>query len=162
MPKIEITTYIKAPRERVFDLARSIDLHIISTQHTEERAVDGRTSGLIELGETVTWQAKHFGITQMLTVQIAEFDRPHYFVDEMRKGVFKSFRHEHLFEQFNGQTEMKDVFYYESPVGLLGQLFNALVLTKYMTRLLILRNETIKQFAEGNDWKKVLKSSMNE
>lgn len=156
MPKIEITTYIKAPRERVFNLARSIDLHIISTQHTKERAVDGRTSGLIELGETVTWQAKHFGITQKLTVQITEFDRPNYFVDEMRKGVFKSFRHEHLFEQFNGQTEMKDVFYYESPMGLLGQLFNALVLTKYMTRLLILRNKTIKQYAEGNDWKKVL------
>ena len=158
MPRIEITTYINAPKEGVFDLARSIDLHMISTQHTNEMAVGGRTSGLIELGETVTWQAKHFGINQKLTVEITEFDRPHYFVDEMRKGAFKSFRHQHLFSQVNDQTEMKDIFDFSSPMGILGNVFNALVLISYMTRLLIIRNNTIKDYAESDKWKQVLKT----
>ena len=39
MPTITLTTIIKAPIENVFDLARSIDLHQHSMQHTKEKAV---------------------------------------------------------------------------------------------------------------------------
>ena len=66
MPVIELTTYIEAPIERVFDLARSVDAHTASTSQSKERAVAGRTSGLIEQDETVTWEATHFGIKQSL------------------------------------------------------------------------------------------------
>ena len=99
MPSIILETPINAPIERCFDLSRSIDLHTDSMQHTGEKAIAGRTSGLIELGESVTWEAKHFGIRQTLTSKITEFDRPNYFVDEQVSGAFKSFRHEHHFEQ---------------------------------------------------------------
>lgn len=64
MPRIELRKEIKANIELVFDLTRSIDLHKISTAHTKEKAVGGRTSGLLEPGETVTWRAKHLGIYQ--------------------------------------------------------------------------------------------------
>ena len=97
MPKIELITVIDAPVEKVFDFSRSIDLHMESTRQTGEYAIAGKTSGLIESGETVTWRAKHFGIWQTLTSKITEFDRPNYFVDEMVEGAFKSFRHEHYF-----------------------------------------------------------------
>ena len=60
MPKITLKTMIDAPIERVFDLARSIDLHRDSMKETDERAVAGKTSGLIELGETVTWGSDTF------------------------------------------------------------------------------------------------------
>lgn len=149
MPKIELTTIINAPIETCFDLARSIDVHIESTKQTGEQAVAGRTSGLIELGETVTWGAKHFGIWQTLTSEITDFDKPNFFADELVKGAFKSFRHEHYFLARNGQTLMKDVFIFESPYGILGRLFNRMVLTKYMTALLIKRNGVIKAVAEA-------------
>ncbi|HTI59741.1 SRPBCC family protein [Mucilaginibacter sp.] len=149
MPKIELTTIINAPIETCFDLARSIDVHIESTKQTGEQAVAGRTSGLIELGETVTWRAKHFGMWQTLTSEITDFDKPNFFADELVKGAFKSFRHEHYFLARNGQTLMKDVFIFESPYGILGRLFNRMVLTKYMTSLLIKRNGVIKAAAEG-------------
>lgn len=148
MPKIQLTTHINAPIEKVFDLARSIDLHIESTKHTGEQAIAGRTSGLIGLGETVTWRAKHFGIWQTLTSKITEFDRPHFFVDEMVNGAFKSIRHEHHFTKVDDYTLMKDVFVFESPLGMLGKLFNRLVLTRYMTKLLEERNIVIKKTAE--------------
>jgi len=117
MPTITIETKVKAPLEVCFDLSRSIDLHTISTKHTGERAVAGVTAGLIELGETVTWRAKHLGVWQHLTSRITEYDRPYFFVDEMVKGAFKSFRHEHLFSEIVEGTLMLDVFDDTSPLS---------------------------------------------
>ncbi|MDB5136776.1 MAG: hypothetical protein JWP37_3379 [Mucilaginibacter sp.] len=148
MPKIVLLTKINAPIEKCFDLARSIDLHMESTKQTGEKAIAGRTGGLIELGETVTWRAKHFGIWQTLTSKITEFNSPNYFVDEMVKGAFKSFRHEHHFTKVDDRTLMKDVFVFESPLGVLGKLFNFLVLTRYIRWLLVERNRVIKEVAE--------------
>lgn len=150
MPKIELLTEINAPIEKVFDLARSIDLHMESTKQTGEKAISGKTSGLIELGETVTWRAKHFGIWQTLTSKITEFDRPNLFVDEMVSGAFKSIHHEHRFTTSGDQTIVKDVFEFESPLGIFGKIFNKLVLTRYMTKLLVERNRVIKEVAENN------------
>jgi hypothetical protein len=99
MPLIHLETKIKSEIGICFDLSRSIDLHKISTSKTNERAIDGITSGLINIDESVTWEAKHFGITQNLTSKITQFKRPFYFRDEQIKGAFKYISHDHLFEQ---------------------------------------------------------------
>ncbi|OXM85326.1 SRPBCC family protein [Paenibacillus rigui] len=148
MPLIRTEFIIQAPVDRCFDLARSIDIHAASASQTRERAIAGRTTGLIELGETVTWEAVHFGIRQRLTARIAELERPYYFVDEMVHGAFKRFRHTHEFVAVAEGTHMIDTFDYESPFGLLGRIADALFLEKYMKRFLIRRNEYIKKMAE--------------
>jgi ligand-binding SRPBCC domain-containing protein len=149
MPKIELLTTINAPIEKCFDLSRSIELHLESTKQTGEEAIAGRTSGLIELGETVTWRAKHFGIRQTLSSKITEFDRPNLFVDEMVDGAFKSIRHEHHFTWIDDHTLMKDVFVFESPLGILGRFANFLFVKRYMIKLLRERNKVIKEVAEN-------------
>jgi len=151
MPTIELQTEIKAPIETVFDLSRSIDLHKISTEHTNETVIAGKASGLIGLNESVTWRAKHFGIYQYLTSKITEFDRPHYFADEMVSGAFKRFKHEHHFLDLNGGTLMTDRFDYQSPLGVLGRLADKIFLEKYMIDLLTKRNKILKEFAESNN-----------
>lgn len=151
MPTIELSTLINAPIERCFNMARSIDLHIESTKHTGERAIAGRTSGLIEQGETVTWRARHFGVWQNLTSKIIELNYPNSFTDELVEGAFKSIHHQHQFRQINGATEMKDIFRFESPFGILGKLANILFLRRYMTKLLENRNKVIKEAAESMD-----------
>jgi len=156
MPKIELITEIKATLEICFDLSRSIDLHKISTAQTKEEAIAGKTRGLINLNETVTWQATHFGIRQNLTSKITAFERPNYFIDEQIKGIFKSMIHEHKFQQAEGKIIMKDIFEFHSPLGVLGKVFNKLVLTKYLEKLLTHRNQLIKEFAETDKWKLVL------
>lgn len=148
MPVIKIETYVRAPAFLVFDLARDIDLHKISTAHTNEEAIGGKTSGLIGMGESVTWRAKHFGITQELTSEITAFEPPSCFTDEMVSGAFRSFRHEHIFHEKGNATLMVDVFDYKSPYGVLGRLADVLFLKKYMKRLLEKRNRIIKQYAE--------------
>ena len=156
MPKIKLQTEIKANKYIVFDLSRSIDLHKISTKQTNERAIAGKISGLIGMNESVTWRAKHFGIYQNLTSKITEFDRPKYFADEMIKGAFKEFKHEHHFKEFNGGMLMTDFFYYKSPFGFLGKIADKMFLKKYMTELLVERNRIVKEFAESEKWKEII------
>lgn len=156
MPIIQLRTEIKASRDLVFDLSRSVDLHQISTRHSHEAAVAGITSGLIGLHGSVTWRARHFGIFQRLTSTITAYDRPNFFNDEMVSGAFQSFRHEHHFEEVNDATIMRDTFAYRSPLGVLGQLADALFLKRYMTELLEKRNAVIKKYAESGKWKEVL------
>ena len=161
MPVIELTTIIHAPIERCFDLARSIDLHIRTTAHTGEKAIAGTTTGLISLGETVTWEATHFGIRQRLTSEITKFRRPELFSDKMIKGAFKSIEHKHLFRIENGKTILTDQFEYDVPFGFAGKLFDYFVLHTYMKKLLIHRNHQIKQAAESDDWKVYLAVNNN-
>jgi ligand-binding SRPBCC domain-containing protein len=148
MPVIKIEMVINAPIEVVFDLSRSIDLHAISTVHTGEQAIAGKTSGLIGMGESVTWKAKHFGVTQLLTSKITGFNAPFYFSDEMVSGAFKAFKHEHILKEQNGMILMTDIFTYKSPYGILGRLADVLFLKSYMKDFLLKRNQTIKEYAE--------------
>jgi ligand-binding SRPBCC domain-containing protein len=149
MPVINLQTYINAPAETCFDMSRSIDLHLQSMQHHNERAIAGITEGLIGLHQTVTWKARHFGLLFKLTVQIIEMQQPAFFVDQMVSGPFKWFRHYHAFWPQGDGTLMVDEFVFKSPLGWLGKLVDKWVLAGYMKRLLQQRNEIIKQAAEN-------------
>ncbi|WP_289045741.1 SRPBCC family protein [uncultured Olleya sp.] len=148
MPLITLKTIIDADIKTCFDLSRNIDFHTESLKHSKEKAIAGKTSGLIELGETVTWETFHFGVKQQLTSKITQFNSPNYFVDEMVSGVFKSFKHEHIFSVQNNKTIMVDKFYFKSPFGVLGKIANVLFLKKYMSNLLNTRNKSLKIKAE--------------
>jgi ligand-binding SRPBCC domain-containing protein len=149
MATIRIVTPIEAPVGGCFDLARDIDFHIESLRDTGERAVAGRTSGLIGLGESVTWEARHFAIRQRFTAAVTAFDQPFYFRDEMTRGAFRSFAHDHRFEEQDGRTVMTDVVAFRSPIGPVGWLVDRLFLAGYLRRLLRGRCEAIKQRAEA-------------
>lgn len=156
MPVIELTTEIRAPIERTFDLARSVELHMISTGHTGERAVAGITSGLMALGQEVTWRARHFGIWQHLTSRITAFERPFHFRDSMVQGAFRRFDHDHFFAQQGDSTVMRDLFDFQSPLGMLGRIADRLFLIEYMRRFLVTRHAMIKTVAETEQWRRYL------
>src|SRR4051794_20621974 len=146
--KIRIETWIAAPPERCFDAARDLDLHLTSMAHTNERAVGGRTSGLIEMGEEVTWRARHFGVVQHFTSKITAFDRPRHFQDSMQRGAFRSFVHDHFFEPANGGTLMIDALVFAAPLGILGRLAERLFLASYLRRLLARRAQSLRAALE--------------
>ena len=149
MPVIDFLTVINAPPEICYDLARDIDVRVKSTPETSERAVGGVTSGLIGLGQEVTWEATHFCIRQRLTNRITTFDRPNHFRDSLVRRAFRRFDHDHFFHLEDRGTIMRDVFDYESPFGWLGRLADALFLRSYMASLLQRRATIIKQAAES-------------
>ena len=156
MPTIHLTTFVAAPPDRVFDLARSIDLHRKSMAHTGEEAIAGTTSGLIAIDETVTWKAKHLMKTRVLKSKITAMERPLSFTDEMVSGDFKSLKHEHHFKKIENGTLLIDLFSFESPYGGLGRLANQFYLTRYLKNLLEIRNQSIKEYAESEKWKFIL------
>ncbi|SMC96458.1 SRPBCC family protein [Chryseobacterium sp. YR221] len=151
MSDIYLETLIDADIHHVFDLARDIDLHQKSTSRSNEKAIAGRTSGLIEKSETVTWRAKHLGVYQTLTTKIISMEKPHQFTDIMLKGAFKSMRHQHMFRDVEGKTLMTDRFEFESPFGIIGKLLNTIYLTHYLKTFLLERNELIKTIAEESE-----------
>jgi ligand-binding SRPBCC domain-containing protein len=156
MPFIHLTTFIAAPRERVFDLSRSVSLHKASMKHHDEKIVEGTMSGLMNLDDTVTWTAKHLFKQRRLKIKITKIQSPELFVDEQVEGDFKMLKHEHYFKAIENGTIMIDQFHFESPNGMIGKLINNFYLERYMTNLLQERNKMIKEVAEGNLWKQYL------
>lgn len=165
MPRFELVTHIKAPVERVFDLSRSIDLHLDSTAETGEQAVAGVTSGLIGEGGEVTWRARHFGVWQTLSSKITVCDRPRRFTDVMQHGIFARLEHHHWFvpdpDSAAPATIMRDDFTWASPLGILGKIADAVFVGRYLRKLLSHRNAMIKSIAESGSgaWRKYLPES---
>src|SRR4051794_12846977 len=129
MVTIYLMTFIEAPVQICFDLARNIDVHQLSTSKTKEKAIAGRTSGLCEKGDVITWQAVHFGFKQKLTVKITKMKPFLYFEDEIVKGAFSSMKHKHSFEIKDRGTKMIDEFTFKAPLGILGSIVEKIFLT---------------------------------
>ena len=156
MVSLYLTTKICAPRERCFDLSRSIDLHLKSVELPMEKAIAGVTTGLISSGEEVTWQARHLGLTLTHTSRITDYRAPVYFQDSMVRGAFRSFCHDHYFAHHEGITTMYDAVNFAAPLGILGKLAEKVILEGYMRGLLERRNSVIKRAAEGEEWRTFL------
>ncbi len=147
MSVVELSLEIAAPIEVVFDLSRSVEVHLESTRASGERALSGVTSGLLELGDEVTWQATHFGIRQRLTSRITAFDRPRHFRDSMQSGAFKRFDHDHSFTPTAAGTLVLDRFDFTAPLGPLGAVADWLFLQRYMRRFIEVRLRAIQAIA---------------
>jgi ligand-binding SRPBCC domain-containing protein len=162
MIELHETLVIAAPLQRVFDLSRSIDVHLLGNTHFGEQATAGTCTGLIGPGEQVTWRARHFFVRQHLTSSITAFEPPLYFQDTMLRGAFKSMQHDHHFRALhpapNGspRTEMRDDFRFAAPLGPLGWIAERLILRRYMRNLLSERNSIIRQVAESSSWRQYL------
>lgn len=150
MPQLVLETFIHAPADICFDLMRDIRIHTETTAQTNESAVAGVTDGMIGLGQSVTFEGRHFGMRQRLTVQVIEFDRPRLFVDEMTEGRFKSFKHIHEFMPSGGGTLMKDTLIWTSPFGILGKVVDKLLLESHLRDLVQARNAKLRDIAEAS------------
>ena len=148
MTTIKLENKVLATVNKVFDLHRNIDMHQQSTSKSKESAIDGTTTGLISKNHTVTWRGKHFGLFLTHQSIISEMQIPNFFVDEMLKGHFKSFKHKHTFINDHGATIVQDEIEYETPFGVFGMIFNKLVLKKYLTKFITERNTFLKNRAE--------------
>tara|TARA_R110002124_G_scaffold254779_1_gene420405 strand:- start:664 stop:1137 length:474 start_codon:yes stop_codon:yes gene_type:complete len=150
MSVINLDTQINTIPEICYKLSLNVDLHKLSASSTGEHIVDGVQSGIMKEGDFVTWKARHFGIWQTMSTKITTEIKYEYFVDEMIDGAFKSMKHEHLFTKNCDGSLMKDVFKFDTPLGILGNLFNVVILNNYMKEFLIERNRKLKQVAESD------------
>ena len=149
MTNLQAVTIIRAPIQQCFELSLNIDLEQGAATEYGLQAVSGVTSGMIKLGERVTWRAKQFGIWVRHTTEITAYDSPNYFQDSMIAGVFRFFAHDHYFSSSDAtHTEMRDEMHFAMPFWLTGAVAERLFVGRRMQALLLKRNAAIKQRAE--------------
>lgn len=158
MINLHTQVIINAPKQRCFDLARSVEVHTLTARTISGKAVAGRVSGLSALGDWTTWSARFFGMRFRLTTEITAFDGPNSFSDTLRSGLFTHFGHEYTFEDSGGgQTRFTDTFSFESPCGLVGAWVDKDVLRGRMKFVDEARAGDIKRLAESEEWKRYLR-----
>jgi ligand-binding SRPBCC domain-containing protein len=146
--KIRLETSFKAPIERVFDLVRDVSLHPQTTGKTKERVVES-SAQLLALGDTVTFEATHFGVRQRMSAAISEYEYPVLITDRMTKGAFKSLTHTRRLVEQDGGTLMLETLTIQAPLGPLGWIGERLFLARYMRKFLRQRNQTLQAIAEA-------------
>ena len=160
MTSIHITTFIQAPVERVFDLARNITMLKSTLNGTAVHASSGGSSYLFQPGDIITYQSKNLGRNRTVTARITEMNRPASFTEEQVKGDLKSYSHSHHFKHTENGTIMIDLIECEGPRDWLGSLAGSLYLKKYLEKLTRKRIAMIRQYAESEKWKAVLEGML--
>lgn len=148
MPQIIVKTEIDANIDTCFDLARDVGFYYNTLEKSTEIPIGGKTTGLMEAGDYVTWETNHLSLMQHLTLKVTEFEKPILFVDEMVCGEFKTYRHEYIFEVENDKTIMTDKFQFQSPYGILGKLVDWVFLKRHFKKLIVTRNKALRLQAE--------------
>jgi len=155
--KLHTQVIINAPKQRCFDLTRSVEVHTLTARPISGKAVAGRVSGLSKLGDWTTWSARFFGMRFRLITEMSAFDYPNSFSDTLRSGLFTHFGHVYTFEDLGGgQTRFTDTFSFQSPFGLLGGFVDRVVLRGRMKFVDEARAGEIKRLAESEEWKRYL------
>ena len=143
MARFVLETIIAAPPAEVFAASLDPELHVRSMARFGETMVEAPAGGVFTEGTTATWRARHFGIPFRLRSVVFDIDPPRAFSDRQVSGPFGAYLHEHWFAEHPVGTLMRDTVTFRSPFGPLGRIVDAVVMRRYMRRLIAERNETI-------------------
>ena len=148
---------IRAPIIRVFDLVRSVDAHTATSSTIGGQAVAGRTSGLAELNDVTTYSARFFGLRFKLATRVTALNPPHSMTETLARGLFSEFGHVYTLRPLeSGAVELTDLFSFRSPAGVIGALFDRMILKPVMIRAMTDRLEGLRQIAESDEWRRFL------
>jgi ligand-binding SRPBCC domain-containing protein len=162
MVTIRLNTWVDAPVERCFRLAANVDFRNACARPMKIQAVSGVTHGALREGDSVTWRGWHYGMRLSLTHRI-ECCRPFsHFREVMVSGVFRYYEHDLHFAVMDDGTRVRDEVRFAAPLGPIGRVLEKLVLKRYLTSLLKLRNAALKRTAESKEWHKYLDMPVGE
>lgn len=85
------------------------------------------------------------GIPTTWVTEITHVVPQKYFVDEQRVGPYKLWHHEHHIEPVENGVLMKDIVSYSPPLGVLGQVANALVIRKKLEEIFEYRKKAFDE-----------------
>ena len=143
---------VHAPLQRCFLLSTSVE---IVQRELRMEPVEGRTSGLVQAGDTVLWRGFKFGLPQFHRSVIEEFRPPVYFSDRMVAGRFRAFQHCHAFEPLpDGLVRMRDEVRFTMRWGLFGVILGRILIAPHVRNLLRRRFALLKRIAESDEWRK--------
>lgn len=156
MFRLKENIHVQAPIERCFLLSTSIEL---VEQIIGLKPVEGKTKGLITNGDQLVWRGWKFGMPAMHETLITRYEPYRFFQDTMGRGRFKTFQHDHQFDEVDGHTLMIDVVRFSMPLGPLGKAFGKQVVVPHVLSMMLKRFNLLKRIAEGADWERYLVST---
>ncbi len=93
-------------------------------------------------GLRIDYRLRVRGIPLHWQSEITAWDPPRRFVDEQRRGPYRTWIHEHTFEECDGGTLARDVVRYDV---LGGRLVNALFVRPDTTKIFRFRQEKLRE-----------------
>jgi ligand-binding SRPBCC domain-containing protein len=151
VPTFRSETVIDAPVAEVFEFHRDTR-NAKAIAHPAQRILDVRGRFPLEQGDEVELRvlALPLPVPQRWRVRVAELREPELLVDETLDGPFRTFRHEHRFEDLgDGRTRLTDHITYELPLGALGRLADRLVVSRLLAPSFRHRQRRTKELLEG-------------
>ena len=127
MYRYEHTQLLQASPQVVIDFFSDVsNLDTNTPSFFRIELLEGREGGGLVEGQSFSYRFKIFGIGFPWVTRIDRVE-PDYFVDSQHRGVYKSFRHTHLFLPRGESTLMLDRVDYELGFGPLNMPANTLV-----------------------------------
>jgi ligand-binding SRPBCC domain-containing protein len=147
---LERAQVIPAPLEVVFRFFEDPhNLRLITPNWLDFRVTRIRGTPL-GVGTTIFYRIRWLGVPIRWVSRIDEFERNHRFVDVQIRGPYRSWRHEHTFEERDGRTVMRDTVRYELPLGILGRTAHWLLVRRQLHQIFDYRASQIRRIFPGN------------
>ena len=148
MHVLKRSTLLAAPLDEVFPFFRDPRNLANITPKWMGFEITHLDEGEIRAGFKIIYRIKWMRLGLRWVTSITEYEPPHRFVDTQTRGPYKTWRHEHSFEETPSGTVMRDVVQYELPLGILGDVAHRLIVQRQLRQIFDYRARRIaKLFA---------------
>lgn len=106
----------------------------------------------LQLGSEVRLRVRQLPLplAQTWLVRVAQLEEPTLIVDELLRGPFPAWRHEHRFAELpGGRTRLTDHVEYRLPAGALGRMADALFVRRLLLQSFRHRQERTRALLEN-------------
>lgn len=140
---LEANAFLPHPLETVFPFfADAGNLEIITPPWLRFRILTPLPIDM-RAGARIMYRLRLHGIRLRWQTEITAWEPPHRFVDEQRRGPYRTWIHEHTFAPREGGTEMRDYVRYAVPGG---RWVNALFVRREVRRIFEYRAQKMRTF----------------
>ena len=152
MPRTHLLTrtlYLPLPRPEVFRFfADAENLGRITPDELDFRIT--RVPDRMAEGATIEYRLALFGVPFGWRTEISYWEPPHVFVDEQRRGPYKTWHHTHTFTEEGNGTRIDDAVRYALPLWPLGEVALPLVRAQ-LNRIFDYRQQATRRILLGDD-----------
>ncbi len=102
----------------------------------------------MRVGTLIDYRLRVRGIPIRWRSEITEWDPPHRFVDEQRRGPYRLWHHEHTFEEQDGGTMCRDLVRY---AVLFDFIVHPLLVRRDVEQIFAFRQDTMRKLFSANE-----------
>ncbi|HMQ70302.1 MAG TPA: SRPBCC family protein [Ignavibacteria bacterium] len=101
-------------------------------------------------GSEIGLEIKQFGfLKNKWQIRLTAFIQNSLITDTQISGPFKSWVHDHIFDEAEGKTKMTDRIRYELPFGVLGNIADKILVNKMIEKQFEFRHKITKKLLES-------------